>query len=945
MQGLSSLIEEIIDRLFDIKQLTKTQRTAIEMISKGYNVLLIAPTGSGKTEAAILPVFEKLRKEKNKKDIGVRALYITPLRALNRDIFQRIVKIGNALGISVEIRHGDTSLYQRRKQTLSPPDVLITTPETFQILLVAPRFRHYFKKLKFIIVDELHELADNKRGIQLSVGLKRLESFINEQSPQKIGLSATIKNAKEISKLLVGAEPCKIIKSTETRNISVSIDAPNPQKKEYPKREYSNNTSSLLFNEILLKVLKYINENEGVIVFTNTRVTAEILSANLMKLTERISVHHSSLSKEVRIESESAFKARDIKSIVCTSSLELGIDIGHVDFVVQFMSPRMVCRLIQRVGRSGHRISGLAKGVILTPYLDELLESAVIAKLAENQDIEPICIYKNAYDVLAHQIIGIVLVERSITRQQIYNIIKKAYPYQNMQFDEFESVVNFMISERQIFGKGDLLEPSKATRELYFKNISTIPDTKQYEIVDLSTRRRIGVLDDEFVVKNLDVGSFFILFGLPWKVVSMEDERIYVEQESDEDAVVARWIGENIPVPFKVASLVNKLRIRLLKDIKHNQNLDYLITEYNLTEDAYFYVLKILSQVNETTQQILDENTIYIEYTAKVVVLNTSFGTLVNNTLALLLSSLISSQYGVSIPYTSDAYRVILELPSAIIPPEQIISTLKSINPKHIGALMRTIVKNTSLFLWQLKKAAEKFGILERGAKISKNQLRALLRFYKDTPLVDEAIRETIHFKFDIKRTESIIEKIKNGELRLQILSVHGLSTLTELSPTFFSRKSIDTSKDIIVVDIVKRRLLRRRLTLTCMYCGKWSSRNTLNVLMQQNEIICPICKSKLIAVSKFRDKQFLRSVFEKYRKQKKLTKEEQQILKEGISSANLVLTYGTKALLVLAARGIGPETAKRILSKKYDTEYQLIKEIVEAERKYVRTHPFWKKP
>jgi len=936
---LSGMLYDILKKEFNITSLTHMQKTAIERIKKGKNVLIIAPTGSGKTEAAVLPIFDTILKKKLENTYGVLVLYITPLRALNRDIFQRLIKIGDALGISVQIRHGDTSMYVRRRQTLHPPVFLITTPETFQILLVSPKFKEHLKTVQFIVIDELHDIAEEKRGTQLSVGIIRLEDLIGK-SVQKIALSATISNPHEVIKLIVNNEPYEIVISNDERSFEISIDAVFSATDQL-WQEGKEPIYYPLISGSVQKFIEYINKNTSVIIFTNTRVTAEVLSNLLLKAINNTTVHHSSLSKEVRIAAENEFKAGNLKSIVSTSSLELGIDIGHVDFVIQFMSPRTVSRLVQRIGRGSHRISGTAKGVVITPYFDEILESAIILQHALKNKIERLELYDLALDVLAHQICGLLLTKGKLTRKAIFNMVRKAYPYRNLSYELFESVVDFMITERQIAADDVFLKPIRKTREFYFENISTIPDTKQYDVYHLSTKKKIGVLDEEFVLKNIDVGTDFIMFGRAWRVINFEEEKIYVEESSDENAIVAKWVGENIPVPFEIAREANKLRINILEDFMNNKSLRYLIDNYYLTKDAYSLVVDVLKLLSKSYNHIHD-NEILIEYERNNVIINAPFGTLVNNTLGLILSSLLSSQLGFLVSYVSDPYRIFLSSKYRI-PLEQIEILLKQLSVDHLKQLLETLARNTPMFLWQFKKVAEKFGILARGAEISKGQLKYLIQVYRNTPVYSAALRELLHFKFDINRTKQVLKMIQTGEITLHISKSEGLSVLSKLSPLISSSllKSPGIKPNDAIINIVRKRLLKRRITLTCMYCGEWAVRGSVSSLLE-SDLVCPVCGSKLLAVSKFKDKKKLRNIVKKYKEGKPLSKDERKLLNEGVFSANLVLTYGKRALLALSAHGIGAETAKRILKNTELSEKDLLSEIIKAERQYVKTRPFW---
>ena len=384
MKSFSILKKEIRQALSKsgFKKPTEIQEKAIPKIIEGRNALIIAPTGIGKTEAALLPVFDQYLEEKRQ---GISILYITPLRALNRDLEDRIKYWGDKLGIKIAVRNGDTNQYQRRKQALKPPDMLITTPETLQAILPGTRMKTHLKNIKWVIVDEIHELVEDKRGAQLSIGLERLQE-LTEKKYQRIGISATIGTPKKVSKYLSYKEPIEIIKVSTTKDTEIIVERPKPKRGD--KQIAEKILTSLETSSRIRRMAEYIEKHNSTLIFVNTRQMAEILASRFKILDKKIGIHHSSLSQEARITSEEDFKNGKIKGLICTSSLELGIDIGRVDLVIQYTSPRQVTRLLQRIGRSGHKVGEKSKGIIIATDPDDILESMVIAKKALKEELE-----------------------------------------------------------------------------------------------------------------------------------------------------------------------------------------------------------------------------------------------------------------------------------------------------------------------------------------------------------------------------------------------------------------------------------------------------------------------------------------------------------------------------------------------------------------------------
>ena len=335
--------------LTKFKEFTEIQKLAIGPIERGENCVITAPTGSGKTEAAILPVLKRISEESDKN--GVRAIYVTPLRALNRDLIKRLEWLGSELGISIAVRHGDTSQGERRKQMLNPPQMLITTPETIQNLLLSKKIRSSLANLRVVIVDELHELYYNKRGAQLSTVMERLEELA--KGYQRVGISATIGDIGEASRFLFNERPHRLIASTLKKQTEITIEMPVRPESDDKEFRLSFGLDLQAYARII-RVSQLIRDSRAAIVFANTRQAVESLGSKLIRLGKtggfgRVGIHHSSIDREERITIENEFKNGEIKAIIATSSLELGIDIGRIDMVVQYGSPRQAGRLLQRV--------------------------------------------------------------------------------------------------------------------------------------------------------------------------------------------------------------------------------------------------------------------------------------------------------------------------------------------------------------------------------------------------------------------------------------------------------------------------------------------------------------------------------------------------------------------------------------------------------------------
>ena len=477
-------------------------------------MLIISPTGSGKTEAALLPVFEKIRSEKG--TFGTKALYITPLRALNRDMLKRLQMWARQLELTVEVRHGDTSQSDRRKQSLHPPDILITTPETLQVLLVGSRLRANLKSLKYIVVDEIHQLAGDRRGSQLSFGLERLQKVVG-QGAQRIGLSATVGNPKEMARFLCGNErPFRLVDTSRIlKAAEYSVEMPSPTKEdEIQSRELFVSPQTVAR---IQRILDLIEGHERTLIFVNSRTVAEELGSRLGMLGTKVGVHHGSLPREERERVEQEFKEGIIRAMVSTATLELGIDIGSVDLVIQYMSPRQVNSLIQRVGRSGHSLSRKSEGIILSVSPEDSLESIAISNEAVARRLEATVIHESPLDVLAHQVAGLLMEYGEITQDEILDMSHRSFSFRSLTKNSLQAVLAFMEKLGYLTIDGDRVIRRRKCREYYLQNLSMIRDERRYSVVDMTTQKRVGILGEEFMMIHAKVGIHFIIKGKVWE--------------------------------------------------------------------------------------------------------------------------------------------------------------------------------------------------------------------------------------------------------------------------------------------------------------------------------------------------------------------------------------------------------------------------------------------
>jgi len=928
---------------FGLHTPTKPQEAAIPAILSGKNLLLIAPTGTGKTETALLPVFSRYLSNEQPK--GIKIIYIAPLRALNRDMLSRLEGWGKKLGIKISIRHGDTPVRERQKQALQPPDMLITTPETLQAILPGKRMREHLRSVQWVVVDEVHELAGDKRGVQLAVGLERLVELAGEF--QRIGLSATVGSVGDIAFFLAGVgREIEITDVSMEKELKVSVESPMPTRDdaELAERIYADFTLAARLRRFRDLVMKHAR----VLAFVNTRETAEMLGSRLRLLDETlpVGVHHGSLARDVRIEAERKFRDGQTKALICTSSMELGIDIGAVDLVLQYMSPRQVVRLVQRVGRSGHRAGGLSKGLIIATSPDDIAEAAVIARKTMAGELEVGKMHEMALDVLAHQLAGLCVDKGGATVDEAMRILRRAHPFRSLGKDDVNSVLAQLKSEGIMLERDGRFKLRKAGIEYYFTNLSMIPDSKRYHIQDLASRKSIAALDEEFVASYAEPGVTFICKGETWRIIEIDHERtnILVEKSDDPVGAIPAWDGELIPVPSEIAREVGSVRKEVERGLKAGRKKEEIVGElaqsYPLSREAAGWFVDEIEEFAQSGAQTPTKELVLIESSGDFVVVHSCFGSLVNNTLGWTLGTVLSARLGSSVAVKVDPYRIALRFPGDARP-EWVEEALKTISPAYLGSVLDLTLKNSSMFQWRLVHVAKRFGAIRRGADLNGINLRRLIRTFEGTPIYTETLRETMLEKLDVPVTVEILGQIRSGKIKiLQMSCKEGPTILAWPILDELSGGELVTPKraEREILAVVKSRLDEHGLRLHCMNCNKWTAHTKVKRL--SDSVKCGNCGARLVTVLPFEHRKALAAI-QKKAADKKLTDEEKKLLEQASKAADLILTYGKKAAVVLAGRGIGPRTAGRILAKRREGD-DLYREILRAERTYARTRRFW---
>ena len=873
--------------------LTPIQAKAVPRILQKRDCLVVAPTGSGKTECAVIPAFHHIQRDRAKGRI--RCLYITPLRALNRDVFRRITKYAQDSDLDIQIRHGDTPQSVRRRIVESPPDVLITTPESAVVLLSQPKMLDALSELQWVIIDEVHEMLANERGSQLSITLERLQ--LNTRYPLiRIGLSATLGNTTQAAKFVVGTHrKCLVMRDSSLRKYDVQVlqvtgDMP----------------------EVADAIVSYVSEysiKSPILLFTNTRGEAELLASMLKSKTSiPVEMHHGSLSKQVREDTESYMREGKEGIVVCTSSLEMGIDVGSVDLVIHYGSPRQVSKMVQRIGRSRHQANRSAKGLVVTNRPDDKFEAEAILGRIKRGSLESQTIQEAPLDVLAHHLVGLLLQKNTpLAIQEVCNAVAAAYPYRSIREEDVRDVLD-VLDARSIV-KMDSQSGSYAigsrARMYHLENLSTIPDMLKFRVFDTTTKRLIGSLDQRFVGDNGDAGSIFVLRGSQWKIINVDEKalRVNVEPARSREISVPYWDGGSIPVDMDTANIVGAI----------NERWDGM----------------------PGRSPIASSITVESARRQGIVVLHSCLGTKINTTLAALFSSVMSGARGGTVRVRSDAYRIALTTAGRITN-SMIQETLH--DEYDLREVITALLVGTHNINWRVWQVAKRFGIIPKGTIYERKRARFLYERYAGTPIVHEALRELFHDKYDVQGTDMVLQNIRNGTMKVQWLEVEQISTLGQpiLEHTVKKYQASDIDPDLL--NIVKERLQKTRHRLVCARCGRWQRVvETREVKTMQP---CPYCKGRQVTATFYSDYELPKIISKKHNGQK-LNAQEDHAYKRAWKVSSLIETFGTVALTVLSGYGVGADTGARILRNMVNEEY-MFRQIYEAEKQYVLTRGFW---
>ena len=939
------LIQALKERGFENP--TDPQAKLVPIVREGKNALLMAPTGTGKTEAALLPILDAMVREGESREKGTKLLYITPLRALNRDMLDRMQWWCKRFDIRLGVRHGDSSQQERTNMSFAPPEILITTPETLQILLVGRRIRQNLSKLRWVVVDEVHELSEDKRGSQLSVGLERLRD-VAEKEFQIVGLSATVGSPEKVAQFLVGSgRECEVVRVPVEKSLSLKVAAPRVTGDD---RVLSDAIYSYPEVAARLRTVREIVEKyRSVLIFTNTRTEAEALSSRFRVWDPDfpIGIHHSSLSKATREAVERGLKDGKLLGVICTSSLELGIDIGFLEFVIQYNSPRQVTRLIQRVGRSGHKVGEISNGLVITQDSDDTLEAAVLCRKSVMGELEPLDPVLAPYDVAIHQVAGLLIEQSNWNFEDILALLKRSYAFEGMDAAKLRRVLTYMReryprlayygeSDGKVFRARDV----KPLFSYYFENLSMIPDEKQYLVMEGGNF--VGTLDEAFVSEYGEVGVKFVEAGRCWKVEQIYSNKVYVKAEDDPTGAVPNWVGDEIPVPREVAAEVGAVRRRYAEELekgKEDAYLDELVRTYPLPRDALIESLKEVAEQHSAKLPIPSERLITIEKWDKYLVIQAAFGHRVNRLLARVIGHLLSEQIGQSVAVHQDPYRIVIE---ADVTPAAVMSVISELHKLDLKAATEEAVVRSGIFKRRLIHAGKKCGAIAKDADYASVSISGIVEALRDTPVYEEAMSMIFHDDFDLPDAIDVVEKINDGAIEVVLVEYDGLTPIARIGVEEISRRGEIVSPErlrALLKQSTRARINDTFLAVVCTSC--WNFLELKKVGDMEELRACPFCGKQALGISTDSYENVF-SLAMKARSRSDLRGSKLKSVEAFRKTSELRKEYGHAADMLLAGRGVRLTDASVLAAKMRKEGTDVVELIIEGEREALRRRYFF---
>ncbi|HYN52407.1 MAG TPA: DEAD/DEAH box helicase, partial [Thermoleophilaceae bacterium] len=776
---------------------TEAQAQAWPAIASGDNVLVSAPTGSGKTLAAFLWALDRLVADPARG----RLVYVSPLKALSYDVEKNLRAPLKGIGgdISVAIRTGDTPQKERQAMLRHPPDVLITTPESLYLMLTS-KAREFLTDTELVIVDEIHAVARTKRGAHLALTLERLEHQA-DRTVQRIGLSATQRPLEEVGRFLVGSgRDCKIVDAGVRKPLDLKIQVPVEDMREPDSGEGeglqeirdSAATSRSIWPAIYPELLELVKQHRSTIIFVNSRRGAERLAVRLNELASDgleqpvylARAHHGSLAREERLVVEDLLKSGELPCLVATSSLELGIDMGAVDLVIQVESPKSVTAGLQRIGRAGHNVGDVSRGRIFPKFRADLLECAVVVKRMRDGDIEPTVVPRNPLDVLAQQIVAITATGDEWKVPELHDLVRHAYPFAELGRPLLDSVLDMLdgrypseefaeLRPRIVWDRvEDTVRARKGALQLAVTNAGTIPDRGLYG-VHLPDGRRVGELDEEMVYEARP-GQTFLLGASTWRIEEITRDRVIVTPAPGAPGAVPFWRGDGIGRSKELGEAIGAFARESVE-----RDPAELAAEYDLDRRAATNLSTYLREQRDATRVVPSDRTIVIERFRdeigdwRLCVLS-PYGGRVHAAWALALSARIRDEFGLESDAIWSDDGIIVHLPDADEPPG---AELVLVAPDELEELVVRELSGSALFGARFRENAARALLLPRARpgkrtplwqqRLKAQSLLEVAKRYGQFPIVLETYRECLRDVFDLPGLEALLRGLHTRELSL----------------------------------------------------------------------------------------------------------------------------------------------------------------------------------
>ena len=835
---------------------TPPQREAIPKIHDGENVLVASPTGSGKTLASFTAIINELyrrdREQAGGLENSVYCLYVSPLKSLANDIHRNLelpldgiqsilADRGEDTELRHAIRHGDTDSSARQAMLETTPHILNTTPETLAILLNSPKFKEKLETVEYVVVDEIHSLAENKRGTHLSVSLERLEEM-TDTSPTRIGCSATVEPLTTMAEYLVGRDSLggpprdyDIVDTRFVRDFDIRLECPTDDLIDTPR--------GVVQSRLYDRIHELVEGHENTLIFTNTRSGAERVLHNLRETFDdydeaNSGCHHGSLSKDRRQEIEERLKAGDLDVVTSSTSLELGIDMPHLDLVIQIGSPKSVAALLQRVGRAGHRLGQTVEGRVIALDRDELVECAVMLKKAEEGFVDRVFVPENAQDVAAQHVYGMAI-NAVRPESEVRAVLRRAYPYRDFSETEFERLFRYLtadyagMEEKNVYAKvwRDTNDPpdgeyhyddfpvgepligkrGRLARVIYMTNIGTIPDSFTCDVLTRSGDEWVGNLDESYLDK-LEKGDVFVLGGERFEFSYRRGSKVYVDRTSARPNVPS-WFSERLPLSYDLGHEIVQFQGDLLDrlDAGGQPAVRDWLREFPLDENSVRAVARMFDEQCRYagTESVSSPDRLSIEVTLdhdeyrRHYYVHANYGRKFNDGLSRLVAYHCAQRANtnVQVAVADHGFTVSMPLNRKV----DVARVIESLDPDAVAADLRAALDGTDLLKRYFRiNATRSLMILKRykgheksaaQQQVSSDMLLSFAQDLDDFAVIEETYREIMEDKLNVAGIREIVAQIADGDI-----AVHSQQVDTP-SPRAFGLATLMASDVVLAED------------------------------------------------------------------------------------------------------------------------------------------------